>query len=72
MLLEIFVLFTKQLANCLQFVFSYKLLRVMNVVKTYIGLADFFSGKVLVSNNYRCAFIHFDALMNALRYRCTF
>ena len=44
---------------------------------SYIGLADFFlfffSGKVLkVSNNYRCAFIHIDAFINALRYICTF
>ena len=42
-----------------------------------IGLADFlfvfFSGKVLkVSNNYRSAFMHIDAFMNALRYLCTF
>ena len=36
-----------------------------------IGLADFFSVKVLkASNNYRCAFIHIDAFMNALRYIC--
>ena len=44
---------------------------------SYIGLADFFSfffsGKVLkVFNNYRCAFIHIDAFMNALRYICIF
>ena len=38
--------------------------------ESYIGLAVFFSGKV--SNNYRCAFIHIDAFMNALRYICTF
>ena len=45
---------------------------------SYIGLADFFflvffSGKVLyVSDNCRCAFIHIDVFMNALRYKCTF
>ena len=40
---------------------------------SYIGPADFFSGKVLkVSNNYRCAFIHIDAFMNALEYICIF
>ena len=42
---------------------------------SYIGLVDllFFSGKVLkVSNNNRCAFMHIDAFMNALRYICTF
>ena len=44
---------------------------------SYIGLA-FFQEIVLhkmclkVSNNYRCAFIHVDAFMNALRYICTF
>ena len=38
---------------------------------SYISLADFFSGKVLkVSNNYRCAFIHIDAFVNALRFIC--
>ena len=38
-----------------------------------IGLADFFSGKVLkVSNNYRFAFIHVYAFMNALKYICAF
>ena len=25
-----------------------------------------------VSNNYRCAFIHIDAFMNAIRYICLF
>ena len=43
---------------------------------SYLGFADFFvffSGKVLkVSNNYRCAFIHIDAIMNAFRYTCLF
>ena len=54
----------------------------MNIVNTfiksnersgdsYIGLVYFFLlGKV--SNNYRCACIHIDAFMNALRYICTF
>ena len=38
---------------------------------SYIGLADFFvfiQEVFKVSNNYRCAFIHIDAFMNALRY----
>ena len=40
---------------------------------SYIDLAVFFSGKVLkVSHIYRCAFIHNDAFMNALRYICIF
>ena len=44
---------------------------------SYIGLADFllvfFQEEVLkVSNNCRCAFIHIDAFMNALKYICTF
>ena len=42
---------------------------------SYKSLADFvfFSVKVLkVSNNCRCAFIHIDAFMNALRYICFF
>ena len=41
---------------------------------SFIGFADFFcfffSGKV--SNNYRSAFIHINAFMNALRYLCIF
>ena len=37
---------------------------------SYIGLADFFNGKVF--NNSRCAFIHIDAFMNALRCLCNF
>ena len=33
----------------------------------------FFLGKVLqCTNNSRCAFIHIDALMNAVMYRCNF
>ena len=49
------------------------LLRVMDVVKTCIGLANFFfSGSlklcIKVSNDYRCAFRHIDASMNALWY----
>ena len=44
---------------------------------SYIGFADFFFRKNLkmcikVSNNYRCAFVHIDAFMSALRYICTF
>ena len=40
---------------------------------SYIGLADFFSGKCLkVSNNPRCAFLNINEFMNALRYICFF
>ena len=55
----------------------FKLLRVMNAVKTLIKdllifSCFFFRKKVLkCSNNYRCAFIHIDARMNALRFICT-
>ena len=66
------VIFTLRFTTVLS-IFVSRCLRVMNVVKTLIWVLliffVFFSGKVLkVSNNYRCAFKHIDALMNALRY----
>ena len=41
---------------------------------SYIGLAGFFLNLFLgkVYNNCRCVFIHIDAFMNALSYKCAF